>query len=130
VPALILDEGTVLANSALICAYLDSLHDGNKLIPTDGKARWQVLHLEGLADGLCESAIAVVRENVRPDEKQWTIFGADNGIKSNGPWGGSTNTPKSWKADCQSVMWRLAQAMALRRGMVCGIRPAPIHAGD
>ena len=52
----------------MICAYLDSLHDGKKLIPADGKARWQVLHLEGLADGLCESAIAVVRENVRPDE--------------------------------------------------------------
>ena len=33
-----------------------------------------MFHLEGLADGLCESAIAVVRENVRPDEKQWTIF--------------------------------------------------------
>ena len=74
VPALILDDGTVLANSPVIFAYLDSLHDGEKLIPADGKARWQVLHLEGLADGLCESAIAVVRENVRPDEKQWTIF--------------------------------------------------------
>ena len=74
VPALILDDGTVLANSPVICAYLDSLQDGEKLIPADGKARWQVLHLEGLADGLCESAIAVVRENVRPDEKQWTIF--------------------------------------------------------
>jgi len=31
----------------VICAYLDSLHDGKKLIPADGKARWQMLHLEG-----------------------------------------------------------------------------------
>lgn len=71
VPALILDDGTVLANSPVICAYLDGLHDGEKLIPVDGPARWQALHLEGLADGLCESAIGVMRENVRPDEKQW-----------------------------------------------------------
>ena len=74
VPALILDDGTVLANSPVICAYLDSLHDGEKLIPPDGPARWQALHLEGLADGLCESAIAVMRENVRPNEKQWDMF--------------------------------------------------------
>ena len=74
VPALILDDGTVLANAPVICAYLDSLHDGDKLIPTDGSARWQALHLEGLADGLCDSAIAVMRENVRPNEKQWDVF--------------------------------------------------------
>ena len=71
VPALILDDGSVLANSPVICAYLDSLHDGEKLIPPDGPARWQALHLEGLGDGLCESAITIVRENVRPEEKQW-----------------------------------------------------------
>lgn len=74
VPALILDDGTVLANSPVICAYLDSLHDGEKLIPTDGPAHWQALHLEGLADGLCESAIGVMRENVRPEDKQWDAF--------------------------------------------------------
>ena len=73
VPALTLDDGTVLANSPVICAYLDSLHDGEKLIPADGTARWQALHLEGLADGLCESAIAVMRESVRPDGKQWDV---------------------------------------------------------
>jgi glutathione S-transferase len=74
VPALILDNGTVLANSPVICAYLDSLHDGENLIPAEGPARWQALHLEGMADGLCESAIGVMRENVRPDEKQWDAF--------------------------------------------------------
>ena len=71
VPALTLDDGMVLADSPVICAYLDSLHDGAKLIPPEGPARWQALHLEGLADGLCESAIAVARENARPDDKQW-----------------------------------------------------------
>jgi glutathione S-transferase len=74
IPALILDDGAVLADSPVICAYLDSLHDGVKLIPADGNARWQALHLEGLADGLCESAIGVMRENVRPDDRQWDSF--------------------------------------------------------
>lgn len=74
VPALALDDGSVLADSAVICAYLDSLHDGEKLLPADGPKRWQALHLEGLADGLCESAIGVMRENVRPPGKQWDSF--------------------------------------------------------
>ena len=61
----------------MICAYLDSLHDGENLIPAEGPARWQALHLEGMADGLCESAIGVMRENVRPDEKQWDAYDGD-----------------------------------------------------
>ena len=73
VPALVLDDGSVLANSPVICAYLDSLHEGNKLIPSDEAARWQALHLEGMADGLCESSIGVMRENIRPDDKQWDV---------------------------------------------------------
>jgi len=74
VPALTLDDGTVLADSPVICAYLDSLHGGEKLIPPKGTARWQALHLEGLADGLCESAIGVARENARPEDKQWDAW--------------------------------------------------------
>jgi glutathione S-transferase len=78
VPALIRDDGSVLADSPVICAYLDSLHDGHKLIPDDGEARWQALNLEGLADGMGEAAIAVMRERNRPDGKGWDIFEARN----------------------------------------------------
>ena len=39
VPALQLDDGTVLYDSPVICEYLDGLHGGPKLLPTDGKAR-------------------------------------------------------------------------------------------
>lgn len=74
VPALILDDGAVLANSPVICAYLDSLHGDTPLIPPTGPARWRALHLEGVADGLCESAIGVVREIGRPEDKQWDVF--------------------------------------------------------
>jgi glutathione S-transferase len=74
VPALIRDDGSVLSGSPVICAYLDSLHDGHKLIPDDPEARWQALNLEGLADGMGEAAIAVMRERSRPDGKQWAEF--------------------------------------------------------
>ena len=39
VPALILDDGQVLYDSHVICEYLDSLHDGEKLFPASGPAR-------------------------------------------------------------------------------------------
>lgn len=74
VPALILDDGTTLADSPVICAYLDSLHDGAKLIPEAGDARWNTLNLEGLADGLGEAAINVFRERKRPDDESSESF--------------------------------------------------------
>ena len=33
IPTLVLDDGTVLYNSPVICEYLDSLHAGRKLVP-------------------------------------------------------------------------------------------------
>jgi glutathione S-transferase len=81
VPALILDDGTTLADSPVICAYLDSLHDGPKLIPTDGKARWNTLNLEGLANGLGEAAINVFRERNRPDDPSSEAFEERNAGK-------------------------------------------------
>jgi glutathione S-transferase len=74
VPALILDDGSILVDSPVICAYLDSLHEGPRMIPEDAKERWAALSLEGLADGMTESAIAVQRERGRPEDKRWDQF--------------------------------------------------------
>lgn len=71
VPALIADDGTVYVESDMICAYLDSLHDGPKLIPAEGPARWRVLRLQALADGILDSAVDRVKETRRPEDKQW-----------------------------------------------------------
>lgn len=51
IPALALEDGTVLSGSFAICDYLDSLHDGRKLIPARGESRWRELELHGVADG-------------------------------------------------------------------------------
>ncbi|UCH73054.1 MAG: glutathione S-transferase N-terminal domain-containing protein [Rhodospirillales bacterium] len=71
VPALIADDGTVYVESVMICEYLDSLHDGPKLYPPEGPARWRVLRLQALADGIIGAAVDRVVESRRPADKQW-----------------------------------------------------------
>jgi glutathione S-transferase len=70
IPALILDDGTALYDSAVICDYLDALHGGPpRLVPASGPARWRVLRGQALCDGILEAAILVFYErNTRPAE--------------------------------------------------------------
>jgi glutathione S-transferase len=62
VPALILDDGLTLFDSGVICDYLDSLHDGRRLIPASGRDRWAALRLQALAHGIADAGIAVRHE--------------------------------------------------------------------
>ncbi len=70
VPVAILDSGDVLYDSPVICAYVDSLNEGPKLIPETGAERWAVLTLEALGDGLGEAVIAASQEDQKPDGKR------------------------------------------------------------
>lgn len=81
VPTLITDEGKPIIESSVICAYLDGLHSGPRIIPADEQGRRTVLWLEALADGMTESAVAVQRERARPDEKYWADFEGRNWVK-------------------------------------------------
>jgi len=71
VPSLTTDDGLVLYDSPVICEYLDGQHDGPKLFPPSGTARWMALRQQALADGLMEAAILVRYEGLRPKEMQW-----------------------------------------------------------
>jgi glutathione S-transferase len=72
VPALIADDGTVLYDSPVICDYLDSLHDGARLIPAAGAERWHQKRLEALADGMTDAAVGVrIETATRPEDKRW-----------------------------------------------------------
>jgi len=74
IPTLKTDDGMILYDSSVICEYLDSLHEGKKLIPADGDARWQALSLQALADGILESGIARFLERKRDvalQSKDW-----------------------------------------------------------
>ena len=73
IPALVLEDGTALFDSPVICEYLDTRHDGPRLFPGDGPARWSALCRQALADGLLDAAILCRYETfLRPPERQWT----------------------------------------------------------
>ena len=71
IPALILDDGNHLFDSPVICQYLDTLGEREKLIPHKGPIRYQTLKIEALADGVCDAAVAIMMENnMRPEDKR------------------------------------------------------------
>jgi glutathione S-transferase len=73
IPALVVRPGEpALYDSPVICEYLDSLHEGKKLIPPSGPARFEVLRTQALADGILDAAILVFYERKeRPTELHW-----------------------------------------------------------
>lgn len=72
VPALIMDDGEALYDSPVICEYLDSLHQGAKLFPAEGPARWRALRQQALCDGILDAAILRMLESKRrPEALRW-----------------------------------------------------------
>ena len=68
VPVLLRPGLQPIFDSDVICAYLDTLHDGRRLIPTDGEDRWHALRLQAVAQGMADAGIAVRWETVRRPE--------------------------------------------------------------
>ncbi len=68
VPVLLRPGRRPIFDSDVICAYLDTLHDGPRLIPESGEARWQALTMQAAAQGMCDAGIAVRWESVRRPE--------------------------------------------------------------
>lgn len=66
VPALILDDGTVLYDSAVICAAMEQIA-GKALTPSQGPPRWAALTRQALADGLGAAGIRTFRERLRSE---------------------------------------------------------------
>lgn len=67
VPALTLEDGTVLFDSPVIAEYLISLNPAAGLLPDSGPARWATLRLQAVADGICDAAILRRLEANRPE---------------------------------------------------------------
>ena len=70
IPTLVLDDGAVLYDSRVICEYLDTLHDGPRLFPSDRAARWSALRRQALGDGLMEVIVLRLGEQNRPKGAQ------------------------------------------------------------
>jgi glutathione S-transferase len=69
VPALVLDEGESIYDSAVIAEYLDAISGGH-FIPSDPRARAHVRRLEALGDGIADAGITVFLERKREASRQ------------------------------------------------------------
>lgn len=69
VPALEREDGAVLIDSPVICAYLASLGDGTAMYP-EGDAKWDALGLEALADGITDAGVLIFLEHKRDAAQQ------------------------------------------------------------
>lgn len=57
IPTMVLDDGTPMFDSRVICEYLDTLHSGHKLFPAAGPERFTALRRQALGDGMLDLLI-------------------------------------------------------------------------
>lgn len=69
-PTLVLDDGTTLYDSRVICEYLDQLHSGPKLFPSEPRDRFAALRCQALGDGFLDFLLLWRNELGRPVEHQ------------------------------------------------------------
>jgi len=70
VPTLIFDDGRSLAESGLICEYLDELAGGSLFPKTPD--RWDIMRRYAVADGMITATVArLIEQFRRPKEVQW-----------------------------------------------------------
>jgi glutathione S-transferase len=71
IPALVLDSGETLVDSAAIIDHLDETHGKHALTPARGAERRAVLRVAALMMGACDKLLAAAYErNRKPPEKQ------------------------------------------------------------
>lgn len=70
VPALELDDGSILFDSRVIVEYLDNISPVARLLPQENRRLINTRRWEALADGITDAAVAIVLEQRRPADKQ------------------------------------------------------------
>lgn len=70
IPTLVTDDGKVLYDSMVICEYLDSLHQGSRLFPPGGAARWDALRRHALGNNMLDNLVLWRNEGLRPQSQQ------------------------------------------------------------
>lgn len=70
IPCLESDDGQVVFDSPVILDYLDRQHDGERMIPEDGKARYDVLRQQAIGDGMMQGLQLIFIESMRKEERQ------------------------------------------------------------
>ena len=81
IPALIIEDGSVLHDSPVILEYLDHRAGGAKIIPSEPNARYAALTLQSLCDGVLDACLLQVYEGrwrpVEKHEKKWVDYQAE-----------------------------------------------------
>ena len=91
-PALILDNGSVIIDSYVIVEYFDELAGGGKLIPASGAARWQVKSDHSMLQGMLDTMLLCRYEKmVRPEPLRWQAWSDDHWSRA---WNGMARFEK------------------------------------
>jgi len=81
IPALIIEDGSVLHDSPVILEYLDHRAGGAKIIPSEPSARYAALTLQSLCDGVLDACLLQVYEGrwrpAEKHEKKWVDYQAE-----------------------------------------------------
>lgn len=90
-PALTLDDGSVILDSFVIAEYLNDRGNG-KLMPASGPALWQVKTEHSMLQGMTDSMLLCRYETaMRPKELQWKQWYEDHWDRA---WGGMARFEK------------------------------------
>ncbi len=65
IPTLVLDDGTIIYDSPVICEYLDGLGERPRLFPAEPKARLTALRRQALGDGFLDMMVLLRDERLR-----------------------------------------------------------------
>lgn len=97
IPALMLDDGTALFDSRVICEYLDTLGNVPRLFPATGIERWNALRLQSLCDGILDAAVITRYEiAVRPEALRWKDWISGQRTKIDGGVDALERDQSSW----------------------------------
>src|SRR5271165_1742776 len=81
IPALVLESGETIFDSAVIVEYLDWLAGGGKIIPVESQGRFRSLTQESLADGISDAAVLMRYETVWREpgmrSEKWIAYQSD-----------------------------------------------------
>jgi glutathione S-transferase len=89
IPTLVGDDGAAYYDSRVIVEYLDARAGGGRIIPREGKARFDALRLQALCDGICDASLLQVYEtryrSPERHEEKWVSLQAgkvERGLKA------------------------------------------------
>jgi glutathione S-transferase len=80
IPTLVLDDGTALYDSAVICEYLDALDGHPQLFPLERSARMLALRRQALGDGFLDLLVLARNEQLRKEPSE--IYLASAGVRT------------------------------------------------